>query len=87
MLFVRRQGAELGAATAGSDGGSPVLVDSPSGGFDPIVVQAFRKHSGDAAAALPILKEASDHFDPLEPFERILRALAKVHEEKALDRE
>lgn len=87
MLFVRRQGVELGAETAGSDAGASVLVDSPSGRFDPVVAQAFRKYAGDAAAALPILEKASDHFDPLEPFERILRALEKVHEEKTLDRQ
>jgi len=87
MLFVCRQGIDLSGQTAGGEGGASVLVDSPSGRFDPIVAQAFRKYGGDAHEAFPILEKASDHFDPLEPFERILRALEKVHEEKALDQQ
>lgn len=87
MLFVRRQGVELRGEAGGSDAGASVLVDSPSGRFDPVVAQAFRKYAGDAASALPILERASDHFDPLEPFDRILQALKKVHEEKELDRQ
>lgn len=87
MLFLRRQGTEFVAETPGSDAGGPSLVDSPSGRFDPVVAEAFRKYAGDKAKALPMLERASTHFDPLEPFERILRALEKVHEEKALDQQ
>jgi hypothetical protein len=87
MLFIRRQGVDLAGEAAADQAGASVLVDSPSGRFDPVVAQAFRKYAGDATDALPTLERAADHFDPLEPFERIQRALEKVHEEKALDRQ
>ena len=86
VLFVRRQGVTVsgvGAQDAQAISGS--LIDSPSGRFDPVVVQPSSEHPQDRDSALPRLERLFAVFDVLEPFERVQRALEKVHEQKALD--
>lgn len=84
--FIRRQGVDLTAARGDTEGEAGALVDSPSGRFDPVVIEAFRDHLDDRETARLLLQKAAQHMDPVEPFERIMRALQKVHEEKVLDK-
>ena len=84
VVLARRQGAEFSGASGG-DRGSASLVDSPSGRFDPVVVEAPEGTPGDMSSAMSVLERAAVTFDPLEPFQRIHLALEKVHEQKALD--
>jgi hypothetical protein len=81
LVCVRRQGEETGTGA----GVAASLVDSPTGRFDPVVVTAFSEASDDVNVAMPFLEAAARSFDPLEPFQRIERALEKVHEEQTLD--
>ena len=87
VLFVRRQGIALDGTTARPEQGTSLLVDSPTDVFDPVVVEAFREHAADREQARPLLESISARYDPLEPFERVLRALQKVHDEKTVDRQ
>ena len=56
-------------------------IESPTGLFDPIVVNAHVDHGDDVNAALPILKQYAKQVDPLEPFDRIAVALEKLAEQ------
>lgn len=85
MAFIRRQGAELVAGSATGDQQNSKLVDSPSGKFDPIVAVVPHNHQEDATVINSLLVEISVRFDPLEPFERVQNALAKVHEQQAVE--
>lgn len=86
-VYVRRQGDDLGGAGHEVEQESGVLLDPDAGRFDPVVIETFRQHKADTQAAHPALERVGQHLDILEPFERIKRALDKVHEEKTLDRQ
>lgn len=84
VLFLRRQGAELASGTAQTLP-SDDIISSPSGRFDPIVPETSSQHSADHESSLSSLQLMATYLDLLEPFDRVARAVTKVHEEKALD--
>lgn len=86
-VYVRRQGDDIGGASHEVEEESGVLLDSDAGRFDPVVIETFRQHTADTNVARPALEGAGQHFDIVEPFDRIKRALEKVHEEKTLDQQ
>ncbi len=86
-VYLRRQGADLDPGAHNAQDESALLVESPAGKFDPVVLLAFREHSDDTRAVHPILEAASRSLDLLEPFARVVRALEQVHEQKALDQQ
>lgn len=83
-VYLRRQGVDLTAETADDDGES-ALIEPRSQKFAPVVAEVFREDAAGIQTALPFLQRCSVSFDIMEPFERILKALQKVHEEKTLD--
>jgi hypothetical protein len=83
-IYVRPQGADLGGPRVAGDEHA-MLIEPQSQRFQPVVVQVFPEHAGDLEAARLILQTCSTHFDVMEPFQRILKALEKVHQEKTLD--
>lgn len=84
VAYLRKQGSELSGHTDSSTTTSK-LIDSPSGDFDPVVVETYKEYEHEAQSIVELLQQLATHIDVLEPFERLKRALAKVHEEKALD--
>ncbi len=84
-LFVRRQGEEMTAGSDGEDRSPSELVDSPK--YDPVVMQGFEEYPEDTKKAYPIFQALSKRMNILEPFERIARALERVHEERKLDQQ
>lgn len=84
VVYVRRQGEEFGRHSA-REGARAGLVDSPAGRFDPVVVEAAPDTAEDVSSAMTLFEKVASTFDPLEPFQRIQRALDKVHEQKTLD--
>ena len=84
-LFVRRHGTDVTGEGSGDQDKRSALIDSPSGRFAPVVAETFHKNREDTNSVSSVLQDASAHIDLLEPFQRIQRALEKVHEEKAVD--
>lgn len=82
VVLLRRQGEQLSGRGA-EDAAS--LVDSPKGRFDPLVVTSFSSAGDDVNVALPLLEICARYFDPLEPFDRVERALEKVHDDQTLE--
>ncbi len=84
-IFVRRQGVEL-TQTISATATHSKVVEPLSERFEPVVTETLPEHSEDLDFARPLLQRCSKRFDVLEPFDRIRRALDKVHEEKTLDK-
>lgn len=61
----------------------PVLLESTSGKFEPVVVSSHFRFGRDVTEAREILKPIFATKSIIEPFERIQSALAAVHEEEA----
>jgi hypothetical protein len=85
IVFLRPQGAEV-IQESTNDQEAPAIIQPFSDEFEPVVVQSFPGQAEDLAFARPLLQECSARIDILEPFQRIGKALAKVHEEKVQDK-
>ena len=85
VVWLRRQGeaSALGKGLVAADAES--LIPHPGGRFEAAVMECAHGFSEDQSTAHQILTAAAANMDVLEPFERVQRALAKVHEEKALE--
>ena len=86
VVYLRRQGEQFTSADTPEDNPS-TLLDSPTGRFAPVVVETFRGEGEDIEVGLPLLQRAAVILDVLEPFERIQRALARIHDEQTLDQD
>jgi len=87
FVFARRQGDSGGENRSILGEGSAKLINSPTGGFDTVVVEAFHEFADDTKEAYSLLEEAARNLDVLEPFDRLQKALAKVHEAKEAERD
>jgi len=85
VVYARRQGTATERAGNGTSQASSILIPSPSGDFDPVVVQALESDPDDVRVASTVLAEAAKQLDILEPFDRLKLALQKVHESHELD--
>ena len=53
-------------------------MESPTAKFQPIVWQTHPDYDEDKGIATEILREISEHLDPLEPFDRICTAIGVI---------
>ena len=85
MVFARRQGTSGDENRSIVGEGSAKLISSPTGEFDTVVLEAFHEFPNDTKEAFPLLEEAARNLDVLEPFDRLQKALAMVHESKEVE--
>lgn len=85
VVQIRRQGTGV-KVTAASDeeGNQNIVMDSESGKFAPIIVEAHWKFPDDTNSCASLLKELFGRWDVVEPFERLHKGLDYVHKEKVL---
>lgn len=80
LLLIARQGAEVASADDRDRPQKSESLASPSGRFEPITVACHWSHPGDVGGAIGDLGAMFARFDLMEPFARIGRALALLHE-------
>lgn len=85
VVHLRRQAVAMAAGSSPQGRFSPRLLEATTGRFDPVVVETLSKDEVVLAEAIRLLEEASKALDPLEPFQRIRRALERVHAERVLE--
>ena len=85
MVYLRRQGAAMAPASGQGEQSASSLLDSPNGAFQPVVIETFPTDRVALESAMPMIEEAAKALDPLEPFDRVKRALQRVHEEKVFE--
>ena len=86
VIRLRRQGEEVTVRDSnGTAKAAPIVMDSPSGKFEPIVIEAHREFSHDSAAYGERLIELFGRWDLIEPFDRLTKALEYVHQQKVLE--
>jgi hypothetical protein len=84
VVYARRQGSQSrGNGSTGQD--ATALISSPSGSFDPVVIESFEENKDDVREASVLLETASRNLDILEPFSRLTLAMRAVHEARELD--
>ena len=86
VIRLRRQGEEVTVSDS-SDAAkaAPVVMDSPSGKFQPIIMETHREFPQDSAACRERLSELFGRWDLIEPFDRLTKALEYVHQQKVLE--
>ncbi|MBN2563622.1 MAG: hypothetical protein JXQ75_22105 [Phycisphaerae bacterium] len=84
LLLARRQGEEMKLSDESGKNKPEELLSSPSGKFAPVVVSCHWDFSDDIAQCKEGLGWTFASCDLVEPFERVRRALATLHEQGAL---
>jgi hypothetical protein len=77
VIFVRRAGETIDIKTSGSaeSKSKRERMDCPTGKFQPLVIIPHYKFNDDVNSAREILEKIFSYFDPIEPFERIAKAI------------
>jgi len=77
LIFIRRAGeaVEVRSSTGEDAASRRERVDSATGRFQPIVFEAHPRFDDDRLCAKRILDEVFKDIDPLEPFERMGKAI------------
>jgi hypothetical protein len=86
VVRLRRQGEEVTVSDSSDPAkAKPTVMDSPSGKFQPIVMEAHREFAEDSVACCERLIELFGRWDLIEPFDRLTKALEYVHQQKVLE--
>jgi hypothetical protein len=82
LLWARRQGEALqvGTAVAAKAVDAAVLLDSPGGRYQPVVIRGHPTYPDEASELRGELRSVFGHMDILEPFSRVARALEMVEQ-------
>jgi hypothetical protein len=77
LIYIRRAGeaVEVRSSTGEDTASIRERVDSATGRFQPIVFEAHQRFDDDRLCAKRILDEVFKDIDPLEPFERMGKAI------------
>jgi hypothetical protein len=80
VVFIRRAGEALEIAVPGTEGSLSrrSRIDSATGRFQPIIISPHSNFDIDVDYARDILEKAFNYLDPLEPFERIAKAVELI---------
>jgi len=84
LLIVRRQGEDMQLSEESGKSQPEELLSSPSGKFAPVVVTCHWDYPGDIVQCKNGLDWMFSNCDLLEPFERVKKALATLHEQGVL---
>ena len=86
VVRLRRQGEEVTVSDSSDRAKiTPTVMDSPSGKFQPIVMEAHREFAQDSAACRYQLIDLFGRWDLIEPFDRLTNALEYVHQQKVME--
>jgi hypothetical protein len=86
LVRIRRQGTQV--KMTGSDESkksASIVIDSTTGKFQPVILEAHRQFPNDLAAWREKLSQLFGRWDLIEPFDRLAKALDYVHQEKVLE--
>lgn len=77
VVFLRRAGEAIDVTTpdASANVSKRVRIDCSTGKFQPIVIASHPNFNEDVAAARVTIDKIFSNFDPIEPFERIEKAI------------
>ena len=77
VIFIRRAGEAIDIKTSDSSGNylKRERIDCAAGRYQPIVVMPHPDFDGDTEYGRPILEKIFGYFDPIEPFERMTKAI------------
>lgn len=83
VLFVRYAGEVLRVDQGPAGGGTEVKVDPKNSNIQPIILRSDARFESDPETAKEILEEVLLNVDPIEPFERINKAVAMLIKQDA----
>lgn len=77
VIYIRRAGEviDIEAPDSPANKSNKERLDCSTGRFQPIVFSSHPDFEDDIPTAKEVLEEAFSYFDPLEPFERMLKAI------------
>ena len=76
IIRLHRQGEKvIVSETSDKAKPTPIMMDSPSGRFQPIAIEGHREFSEDLAPRRHKLSELFGRWDLIEPFDRLAKAL------------
>ena len=75
LAFLQRAGEAISISDGLNNHNQRERVDSSGGKYQPVVISAHPDFRGDLAITRQIIEGVFSSFDPLEPFERITRAV------------
>jgi len=76
-VFIRRAGEAIEIKTFGDSQGKSKRerIDCPTGRFQPVVITPHYDYSDDTNSAREMLERVFTYLDPIEPFERMTKAI------------
>jgi hypothetical protein len=86
LVRLWRQGEQVRLQTSDDQPQTNAVLSCETGKFQPIVYEAHSQFRADTETIAQQLSEMFTRWDLIEPFERINRALAYVHEQKLLEK-
>ena len=77
VVFIRRAGEAFDIKTSGVSEikSKKERIDCPTGRFQPVVITSHYKYNDDTNSARGILENIFNYLDPIEPFERMAKAI------------
>jgi hypothetical protein len=84
LLLARRQGEDIRLSEESTKSQPEALLPSPSGKFAPVVVTCHWDYPDDIEQCKEGLGGVFSNCDLVEPFERVKKALASLHEQGVL---
>lgn len=83
LMRLNRQGTDV-KVSDDTQKSKRVVISSDSGKFDPVIMEAHWQFAGDIDFSQARLKELFGRWDLIEPFERLVKGLEYVHQQKVL---
>lgn len=81
LVYLRRAGEVIDLSTDNKISENKERIDSPGGKFQPIVFYTHPDFKDDSKNAREILEKIFQYLDPLEPFDRINKAIEVLSKE------
>ncbi len=77
VVFIRRAGEAIEITNTNHSEKNPIRerIDCTTGSFQPIVITPHHEFNEDSSFARPIIEKVFGYFDPIEPFERMVKAV------------
>ena len=77
VVFIRRAGEAIEITNTNHSEKNPMRerIDCTTGNFQPIVITPHHEFNEDSSLARPIIEKVFGYFDPIEPFERMVKAI------------
>ena len=82
VVLVRRAGETIEVSDSGNEKGKRDRIECPSGKFQSIIIESHTEFNDDSRIGKEFLEKLFSSFDPIEPFERMEKAVEVLGNQK-----